>query len=241
MTAKESILREVRAALEHEPRVSMHHNDIRITFCDGALTVEGEVGNIAAKRVALEQARTLNGIANTIDRLRVTPGERKGDGAVRNALADFLLEEKVFTDCSISALSKGNSIILRDPGMHARGKIQIDVQDGVATLSGRVGSLSHKRLAGVLAWWTPGCRDVVNELDVMPLEYDHDDEILDALRLVYEMDPLIHADQIRADSRNSVITLHGLLATEEERRMAELDAWYLFGVRDVVNRIAVGQ
>ncbi len=241
MTAKESILREIRAALEHEPRVSMHHNDIRITFCDGALTVEGEVGSIAAKRVALEQARTLNGIANTIDRLRVTPGERKGDGAVRDALADFLLEEKVFTDCNISALAKGNSIILRDPGMHARGSIQIDVQDGVATLSGRVGSLSHKRLAGVLAWWTPGCRDVVNELDVMPLEYDHDDEILDALRLVFEMDPLIHSDQIRADSRNSVITLHGLLATEEERRMAELDAWYLFGVRDVVNRIAVGQ
>jgi len=30
------------------------------------------------------------------------------------------------------------------------------VEDGVVTLNGRVPSLSHKRLAGALAWWNPG-------------------------------------------------------------------------------------
>jgi len=241
MTPKDTILREIRAALEHEPRVNIHRNTIHMAFLNDALTMDGEVGSLAAKRIALEHARTLNGIYNTIDRLRVTPGERKGDGAVRDALAAFLLDETAFRDHAISTKSKGSAIRLRDPGKQTQGTITIDVQDGVATLSGQVGSLSHKRLAGVLAWWTPGCRDVINELDVTPLEYDHDDEILDALRLVLEKDPLVHAHQIRANSQNGVVTLHGLLTTEEERRMAERDAWYLFGVQDVINLIVVGQ
>ncbi|MDA8364609.1 MAG: BON domain-containing protein, partial [Gammaproteobacteria bacterium] len=63
----------------------------------------------------------------------------------------------------------------------------------------------------------------------------------DALRLVLEKDPLVHADQIRANSRNGIVTLHGLVGTAEERKMTELDAWYLLGVRDVVNRIEVRQ
>jgi osmotically-inducible protein OsmY len=109
----------------------------------------------------------------------------------------------------------------------------------VITLDGEVLSLSHKRLAGVLAWWTPGCRDVVNGLEVMPPEEDSDDEVADALRLVLEKDPLVHADQIRASVSNWVVTLEGLVGDEEEKKMAELDAWYLFAVDKVINRIEV--
>ncbi len=241
MTADETILREIRAALEHEPRVRAHHNAIHIAICDGALTVEGEVDNIAAKRIALEQAKALMGMNSMIDRLRIAPGERKGDGAVRDAVSRFLLSEGAFLDYAIRAKSRDDTIVLRNLGAQAQSSIALEVQEGVVTLSGNVGSLSHKRLAGVLAWWAPGCRDVVNELEVVPLENDHDGEILDALRLVLEKDPLVHADQIRADSCNGVVTLHGFLTTVEERKMAESDAWYLLGVRDVVNRIEVRQ
>jgi osmotically-inducible protein OsmY len=119
------------------------------------------------------------------------------------------------------------------------GEIEIAVSDGIVTLEGHVPSLSHKRLAGVLAWWAPGCRDVTNELAIVPGEDDNDDEITDALALVLEKDPLVHAGQLRVRTRNRIVTLHGWLATEEERRMAELDAWYLFGVDEVINRIEV--
>jgi osmotically-inducible protein OsmY len=47
------------------------------------------------------------------------------------------------------------------------------VVDGdVVTLNGQVPSLSHKRLAGVLAWWVPGVRDVVDGLAVEPTQSD---------------------------------------------------------------------
>ncbi|MHB8345707.1 MAG: BON domain-containing protein [Acidiferrobacterales bacterium] len=241
MTDDKTILREIHAALEQEPRVRTHHGAIHVAISDGALTVEGEVESIAVKRVALQQARAINGTHRTIDRLRIAQGEHRGDGAVRDALSRFLLTEGVFLDYAIRARSKGELIVLRDPGGQAQGPITLEVREGVVTLSGNVGSLSHRRLAGVLAWWTPGCRDVVNELEVTPLESDHDDEILDALRLVLEKDPLVHADQIRADSHDGIVTLHGFLGTAEERKMAELDAWYLLGVQDVVNRIEIRQ
>ena len=42
------------------------------------------------------------------------------------------------------------------------------VEEGVISLDGKVISLSHKRVAGVLAWWTAGCRDVVNSIEIDP-------------------------------------------------------------------------
>jgi osmotically-inducible protein OsmY len=35
------------------------------------------------------------------------------------------------------------------------------------------------------------------------------------------------------------VTLSGLVPSEAERQIAEYDAWYVFGVDNVLNRIAV--
>jgi osmotically-inducible protein OsmY len=51
---------------------------------------------------------------------------------------------------------------VREPG----GSIVVEVKDGVVTLNGEVPSLTHKRLAGVLAWWVPGVKSVVNRVEV---------------------------------------------------------------------------
>jgi osmotically-inducible protein OsmY len=39
--------------------------------------------------------------------------------------------------------------------------------------------------------------------------------------------------------RRAVVALDGFVLTEVERDMAEWDAWYVFGVEDVLNRIEV--
>jgi osmotically-inducible protein OsmY len=106
-------------------------------------------------------------------------------------------------------------------------------------LDGEVPSLSHKRLAGVLAWWVPGSRDVINGLGVEPPEDDNDDEILDALRIVLEKDPLVDATEVGATCTNGVITLRGLADNDRQKHLIELDAWYLFGVDKVVNELEI--
>jgi len=127
-------------------------------------------------------------------------------------------------------------------GDDVSGVLLASVTDGVVTLDVWVISLSHKRMAGVLAWWVPGCRDVVDALEVLPPEQDNDDEVSDALSLVLEMDPMIpHPDQIRVRTRNFVVTLEGLAGSEAEKNRAEQDAWCLFAVDRVINQLAVGR
>ena len=237
MPRKDNVIKEVRGALEYEPRINLHRFPVTIGFTDGAVILEGEVERLAAKKLALERAAAVEGVRGVIDRLHVSPSERKGDGAIRDSLAAALLGQVELRDCTIRTRAKGRLEMLRDAG--TSGEIEFAVGDGIVTFEGNVVSLSHKRLAGVLAWWAPGCRDVVNSLDVQPPEDDSDGEVLDALRLVLEMDPLVQASQLRASCRDYVVTLDGFVRTEAERRRAEDDAWCLFAVDNVINRIDV--
>ena len=59
---------------------------------------------------------------------------------------------------------------IREVASEPSGSIVIEVKKGIVTLNGEVPSLTHKRLAGVLAWWVPGTRDVVNGLEEVPAE-----------------------------------------------------------------------
>lgn len=100
-------------------------------------------------------------------------------------------------------------------------------------------SISHKRLAGVLAWWVPGSRDVVNGIDLFSNAEEQDEELVDLIRIVLEKDPMVNAAQISVRSRDGVVTLEGAVATPNASRAAESDAWYVLGVNEVVNRLSV--
>lgn len=194
MPGRNNVIKRVHGALEYERRINLHRYPVKIGFVDGAVVLEGEVADVAAKKLALELAGAVDGVRGVIDRLHITPAERKGDGAIRDSVRGAFLRQPEFRNCTIRSRAKGRVETLRDaPG---GGEIEFVVEDGVVTLEGSVASLSHKRIAGVLAWWAPGCRDVVNSLDVQPPEQDGDDEVVDALRLVLEMDPLVQAGQI---------------------------------------------
>jgi len=165
----------------------------------------------------------------------------KGDGEILDVLGALLLDARDLKNCTLRVMKKGQPLALQKIiDDDASGDILAAVEAGVVTLDGWVISLSHKRLAGVLAWWTPGCRDVVNALEVVPPEQDGDDEISDALLLVLEMDPLIlHSGRIRIQTQDGVVTLQGLVRSQAEKERAEQDAWCLFAVDNVINRIAV--
>jgi osmotically-inducible protein OsmY len=202
---------------------------------DGTLVLEGETDGIAAKKIALEvTAASMQTSAGIVDRLRVRPSIPMGDGEIRDRIRNALLQEPAFARYMVYAGDAAAPLRQPEPSGNY---IEAVVSDGVVTLNGQVESLSHKRLAGVLVWWVPGSRDVVNGLDVEPEEADSDDEIRDAVRTALEKDKLIRSDSIRVDSRNAIVTLEGVAANEEQAAMAEADAWYVFGVDGVVNHL----
>jgi osmotically-inducible protein OsmY len=242
MAAQESdVGKEVKAALEVDPRVDLHRFPIHVGTDDSGLwKLEGQVESIVAKRVALAHAQRVCGTDRVIDALRIVPTEPRGDGEIRDAYARGLQQQPELRNCTVRQQNRGKLELVQEAhGDWPSGEIEIGADEGVVTVEGKVISLSHKRMIEAIAWWTPGCRDVVNRLQVVPAEEDNDDELADAVRLVFEMDPLIHADQIGIRAERGVVTLAGLLQRDEERRMAEKDAWSVNGVTDVQNRIQV--
>jgi osmotically-inducible protein OsmY len=234
-----TILTQARNALRAEPRINPHRTPVDISFENGVLTVEGELDDIAAKKLALERLAAVPGVVGIIDRLHVRPAQHMGDGAIRNHVRDALLQEPALANIALREVIKGKNSTVRQPRENTAGDITVRVDDGVVTLDGDVPGLAQKRLAGVLAWWVPGSRDVINGLGVTPLEQDSDDEITEAVRVALEKDPFVDASRIRVHTSKCVVELDGLVPGDKEREMAEYDAWYVFGVDRVVNRIHV--
>lgn len=238
MTETDHLLQQVRAALQSEPRLDLHAWPLGLTLADGVLTVEGEVASVAQKKLTLERAAAVPGVIGILDRLHVHPAQAMGDREILDHVRDALLQEPAFKELTLRE-DRGGWQVVCEPATGARGRIDVAVADGVVTLNGQVLGLDQKRVAGVLAWWVPGSRDVINGIAVEPPEQDSDGAIADALRLVLEKDPFVNARQLRVGVRDAVITLTGLVPNEAERDMAECDGWYLFGVDLVINRIEV--
>jgi osmotically-inducible protein OsmY len=239
MNPREAITRQVHALLERESRINLHRHPIAISNADGVVVLQGEVADVAAKKRALGLAASVAGVDGIVDRLRVAPGELRGDGAVRDSLVRMLLQQPEFRNCAILSTTNQRTESHRSADPESVGEVQVSVTDGVITLEGHVISQSHKRFAGVLAWWTPGRRDVVNSLEVTPAYEEGDDEVAEVLGLVLEADPMLRAERIRPRCEGRVVTLEGAVRTEQQRKRAELDAWSIFGVDRVVNRLEV--
>lgn len=250
MTTQDEVIKQARAVLEHDERINLHRSPIGINARNGTLVLEGEVEDITTKKCALQLLRNkgIAGAETLVDRLTVKPTEQRGDGALRDALRQALLEDSTFHNCTLQVRTKE----VNGPGSEGAefetwqqadrepsGLVQISVEEGVVTLEGHVPSPSHKYFIGAMSWWLRGCRNVENYLEVVPAREETEEELAEALRLIMEKDRLVEADQIRIDIQNRVITLTGFVAAEEEKDRAAADAWCLSGVADVINRIEV--
>jgi osmotically-inducible protein OsmY len=242
MLESAEIVREVHAALERDPRVGLRRHPIVVEYQpDGSLVLQGETESLAAKKIALELAASVRGSTGIVDRLRVAPAQPMGDGAIRDHVRAAMLQEGAFIHCRIQTAEERRVRTAAEGAADRDNYLEIAVADGVVTLDGQVESLSHKRLAGLLAWWVPGTRDVVNGIEVKPFEDDNDDEITAAVTIALEKDRLVTAGSIKVSTRNSVVTLEGVVPNRRQAEMAEADAWYLFGVDGVINHLRATQ
>lgn len=239
MTSAE-FAKEVSGALKQERRIDPHfHATVLELDDDGTVTLEGEAGTVAEKRLILERIARLPQVNGIVDRLRVKPAEVMSDAGIRDHLRKALLLAPAFQRIRIAEENDHRINVLNDPTEGPDGEITISVSDGIVTLNGRLPSLTSKRFAGVLAWWVPGSRDVINGISVEPEEKDAAIRIQEAVQLALDLDPFVNASQVRVGARIRTVRLTGLVGSDEQRHAAEADAWYVFGVDDVINEIGV--
>ena len=229
----------VRAVLQSEPRTGSGFRLDHVAFTeDGSLLVEGEVESVAAKKLSLEHIGALPGVDLIIDRLHVRPAQAMGDADLRAHLRNAFVQELSFAGLAITEIKGTAQEVISSPPAPI-GDLDYEVDEGIVTLNGNAPGLSTKRLAGVLAWWVPGSRDVINGMAVPESETDSPQLIEEGVRIALKKDPFVNAAQIRVGVRHRVVRLTGVVPSEAERDMAERDAWYVFGVDDVINQVAV--
>jgi osmotically-inducible protein OsmY len=240
MAEKSLPVSDLYARLQHQLGLDARQQQVAIEMMGGVVVLDGEVDDISTKRRVARAAREAFGEDQVEDRLTVRPTQSREDGAISTTLCETLLQESVFRRFSMNLWRKEEMHMIRDVPANGEGHLDVIVDNGVVTLAGEVWSLSHARMAELLAWWTPGVRGVINRLAIVPDEQDNDDEISDAVRLALDKDPLVQSEQIRVTTRDQVVILEGLVRGSEERQMAELDVWYLgSAVAGVSNQIQV--
>jgi osmotically-inducible protein OsmY len=226
-------------AIRSDSRIGPHFKPAHLEIADdGTATIDAEVENVALKRLTLERLAETPGITAVVDRVHVKPAAPKSDDGILDDLRKAFYDEPSFRALAIKETENSHLKLVRDAFEDAYGEIVFEVHDGVVILNGRVPGLTTKRLAGVLAWWVPGSRDVVNGIAVDPPEEDGPILIEEAVRVALDKDPLVDAEQVRVGVRNRTVRLTGILP-RDARDAAEWDAWYVFGVDDVINEIEV--
>ena len=114
MPDKDQVIKAVRAAFERERRINLHRYPVRMGFADGVLTLEGEMENVAAKKLGMELAIAVPGVRGIVDRLHVAPATHMGDGAILDAVRDALLQEPALQSCTIRVKHKGKVETVRE-------------------------------------------------------------------------------------------------------------------------------
>src|SRR5437762_1754687 len=131
MTPKrEETLKEVRAALEREPRLKWREHPIQISYneIDQTVTLEGEAPDVAAKKLALEITVAVPGVRGIVDRLRVAPSAPMTDDEIRAHIRDAFLQEPALQNCAVRVRTREKEETFNDP-MEKRGEIVIIVDD----------------------------------------------------------------------------------------------------------------
>jgi osmotically-inducible protein OsmY len=115
--------------------------------------------------------------------------------------------------------------------------VRMDFSDGVLTLEGEVEHVAAKKLSLELAIAVPGVTGIVDRLHVTPSIHMGDGAILDAVRNALRHAPGLQNCTVQV--KQAVVTLEGTAPSAPQKEMAEFDAWYVFGVDKVDNRLEV--
>lgn len=135
----------VGTQLLNDPEIDRFRIDVDAR--NGTVVLRGEVSSEEQKREAERIARQTQGVQRVINELQVSNERDKGTNA--------------FEDAWITTMVSGK--ISRDPGVSSN-MVEIDVNDGVVTLSGTVDTPRAKREAEDLAESVDGVIAVNNQL-----------------------------------------------------------------------------
>lgn len=119
--------------------------------------------------------------------------------------------------------------------------VEVDVSDGVVTLTGTSGSWAQRIAAQEAAHRVSGVLDVANDLQIVVRGSDgrSDTEIAQAVRLALQWDVFVPDAHVRSTVSRGWVTLEGEVEHLNQRDDCDRTVRNLTGVRGVTNKIEV--
>jgi osmotically-inducible protein OsmY len=199
--------------------------DVQVSVdANGIATLSGTVGLYEYKADADKAAHKAKGVAAVRNLIEV------GGTSVPDADLQKKLSEKLTYD----RVGYGNVF----------DAISVQVHNGVATLGGHSHDYPNRDSALAVASTMPGVKDVVDEISVDPVSPNDDRIRIEVARTVYgftslnkyAMDP---AKPIRVSVQNGNVALYGVVDSEADKDVANIQANTVPGVFSVKNYLQV--
>ena len=122
---------------------------INVDTLDGVVTLFGTVPDLAAKKQAEAEVRKVDGVKKVENELEIVPKDRAKQVSDRDSTVERDVKRAVANDASLSTAS-----------------ISVEVQNGVARLTGRAPDEGARRAAENVAKQTDGVKSVRNDIRV---------------------------------------------------------------------------
>jgi osmotically-inducible protein OsmY len=202
--------KEIEAEIRRRLRWDVWVDDalIDVEVKDGTVTLRGRVGSASEKSRAFGDALVAG--VTTVDHSELS---------VDWALRDTMRKSGEYIPTSDEEIEKAIvQAFVYDPRVSS-GDTHVEVTDGVATLSGVVGSLKAKRAAGDDAESTVGVWRVKNYLRVRPAARPSDEVIAERVEDAFSRDPYLSPREIALSVQNGKVYLYGTVETRSKRPM----------------------
>jgi len=192
---------------------------------DGIVTLTGSVGLYQDKLDAAKKAKKIANVSGVRNQIAVA-GENVPDSQIQQKLAKKVAYDRVgYFD-------------------NAFNYIAVAVQDGVVTLSGATYWDPPLSDAMAIAARTPGVKDVVNDVKVLPTSRFDDSLRIRTARVIYRDSVLSRyasdpARPIRIVVDNGHVTLYGTVESAMDKNIAGIRAGSVPGVFSVDNKLVV--
>ena len=214
---------------------------ISVDTINGRVTLHGTVADEKQKTRANEEVKQIEGVGDVRNLLKVaSPAQKaammqRSDDLITSDVAKRLKADRTLDNSSISVRS---------------------VDKGVVYLTGRAASLDDHQRALYYAASAPGVHRVVSEIDVSDTLPDDDFKtdvaikrtagavtsdlwITSATKMKLAADFRTPATEINVDSRDGVVTLFGMVPSQDSKAAAAEMAHGVAGVKRVENQIEV--
>lgn len=196
--------REIAIAVERhltsDAATPAHLIDVEVK--DGIVALSGSVESLLVRERAGELAQAVRGVRSVSNTIMVNPVERPDDTIARDA----------------------KIALARDPATDLY-EVGVQVAEGIAILTGKVGSHAERQLAERVVKGVSGIESVKNDVVVQPQVRRKEAEVAADIKGMLLRDPWVDAEAIEVTVKGDVVTLAGSVDSAIERTRAVHDAW----------------